>query len=229
MTSTSRTSTPVTNAPTTHPHHVSPLPLYMALVGTFLLRFGGGVMGILIGLYLAAKDTEMRGGLFGHLVSSSFKHSSLSGSIVKMTPNPSYVIPATLVGIITASYFITELGGSFISGSLIDRHGPKRYMIFGPMFGAIAVFITAILHLTGDSTVLQFALFLGLLFATRLLEGASGATTNPATLAYIAAYTDGEPKLRSRVSGYFEICTLIGAGIGFVFGGVLWRELGQTG
>ncbi len=193
-------------SPSTLTKHESTLPLYMALVGTFFLRAGGGIMGILIGLYLAAKDAEMR-----------------SGPI----PNPSYIIPATLVGIITASFFITELGGSFISGNLIDRHGPKRYMIFGPLFGAIAVFITALLHLQGDSPTSQFVLFLALLFATRLLEGAAGATTNPAALAYIAAYTSGDPKLRSRVSGYFEMATLVGAASGFVFGGVLWDKLGQ--
>ncbi|MHB8627753.1 MAG: MFS transporter [Aggregatilineales bacterium] len=187
--------------------HSSSRPLYMALVGTFFLRAGGGIMGILIGLYLSAKNAEMSSG---------------------PTPNKSYVIPATLVGIILASYFITELGGSFISGSLIDRHGPKRYMIFGPVFGAIAVFITAALHLRSDSPVPQFILFIALLFATRLLEGASGATTNPATLAYIAAYTDGDPKLRSRISGYFELATLIGAASGFVFGGMLWNRFGQA-
>lgn len=202
----SNRSLPIPKAPVIHP---SSLPLYMALVGTFFLRAGGGIMGILIGLYLAFKDTEMTNGSTG------------AGA------NLSYIIPATLVGIITASYFITELGGSFIAGSLIDRNGPKRYMIFGPVFGAIAVFITAALHLRSDSSVLQFILFLALLFATRLLEGASGATTNPATLAYIASYTDGDPKLRSRISGYFELATLIGAASGFVFGGMLWNHFGQ--
>src|SRR5579863_7687238 len=118
--------------------HPSSMPLYMALVGTFFLRAGGGIMGILIGLYLAFKDTEMTNGSAGAL------------------PNMSFIIPATLVGIITASYFVTELGGSFIAGSLIDRHGTKRYMIFGPMFGAIAVFITAALHLRSDSPAPQF-------------------------------------------------------------------------
>jgi MFS family permease len=182
----------------------------MALLGTFLLRVGGGIMGILIGLYLAAKDTEMTNGSSG------------------ASPNLSYIIPATLVGIITASYFITELGGSFIAGNLIDKHGPKRYMIFGPIFGAVAVFITAALHLRSDSLPFQFVLFLGLLFATRLLEGAAGATTNPAALAYIAAFTTGDAKLRSRVSGYFELATLIGSAAGFVFGGRLFDAFGQT-
>ena len=191
------------------PAHPSPLPLYMALLGTFLLRVGGGIMGILIGLYLASKDTEMTNGSSG------------------ASPNLSYIITATLVGIITASYFITELGGSFISGNLIDKHGPKRYMIFGPVFGAVAVFMTAALHLRSDSLPLQFVLFLGLLFATRLLEGAAGATTNPAALAYIAAFTTGDPKLRSRVSGYFELATLVGAAAGFVFGGRLFDAFGQ--
>ncbi len=198
-----------TNTASTPPHHGSPVPLYAALVGTFFLRMGGGIMGILIGLYLAAKDQEFRSPTPG-------------------VGNPSYVIPATLVGIITASFFITELGGSFIAGNLIDRHGPKRYMILGPLFGAVAVFITALLHLQGNSPVYQYVIFLALLFATRLLEGAAGATTNPASLAYIAGYTSGDSKLRSRISGYFEIATLIGAALGFVLGGRLWDAFGQT-
>ena len=190
---------------------VSPWPMVMALLGTLFLRAGGGVMGILIGLFLAAKDNEM-----------------LQGSSGGAAPNPNFTVSATLIGIITASYFITELGGSFISGRLIDRDGPRRFMIFGPLFGAGAVFITAALHLRSDSVPFQFILFLGLLFATRLLEGAAGAVTNPATLAYIAAYTDKSPKLRSRVSGYFEIATLVGAGVGFVVGGTLWDKFGQN-
>src|SRR5262249_41966773 len=77
--------------------------LYGALGGTLFLRIGGGVMGILTGLFLAAKNGE----------------------------SDTVQITAVLVGIVTASFFITELGGSFVSGNLIDRHGPRRYMIIG--------------------------------------------------------------------------------------------------
>lgn len=177
--------------------------LYAALAGTFFLRAGGGVMGILTGLFLAAKNGEMG------------------------PQNPHY-ISATLAGLLIASFYLTELGGSFVAGGLIDRHGPRRYMVIGPLFGAAAMVITSLLRLTPESSSLQFALFLGLLLSTRLLEGAAAATTNPASLAYIAVYTSNDAKLRSRISGYFELATLIGATAGFVFGGRLWDWFGQS-
>src|SRR5579859_5346254 len=109
--------------------------LYGALGGTFFLRAGGGVMGILTGLFLAAKNSELG-------------------------ENHPFHISATLAGLIIASFFITELLGSFVSGRLIDHHGPRRYMILGPLFGAAAMIFTSLLHLTADSTVLQFYVFL---------------------------------------------------------------------
>src|SRR4051812_28729300 len=85
--------------------------LYTALGGTLFLRMGGGVMGILTSLFLSAKNAEM---------------------VAQGTEHP-YQISATLAGLIIASFYLTELSGSFVSGSLIDRHGPRRYMIAGPV------------------------------------------------------------------------------------------------
>src|SRR5262249_8934107 len=155
--------------------------LYAALAGTFFLRAGGGVMGILTGLFLAAKNAEMR----------------MADPAAHVHP---YHISATLAGLIIASFYLTELTGSFVAGCLIDKHSPPRYMVVGPLFGAAAMVITSLLHLTPDSPPLQFVLFLGLMLATRLLEGSAAATTNPASLAYIAVYTSHDPKLRSRIS-----------------------------
>jgi MFS family permease len=177
--------------------------LYAALGGTFFLRIGGGIMGILTGLFLAAKNSELG-------------------------PDHAYHISATLAGLVIASFYLTELGGSFISGGLIDRHGARRYMIIGPVFGAAAMFITTLLHLKPDSSTFQFVIFIGLLLVSRLLEGAAAATANPASLAYIASYTSNDNSLRTRVSGYFELATLIGGIVGFVIGGRLWDRFGQT-
>src|SRR5260221_152015 len=182
----------------------SSMTLFAPLGGTFFLRAGGGVMGILTALFVNSTNTQMG------------------------DPAHPYFISATLFGVVIASFYLTELTGSFIAGGFIDQHGPRRYMIMGPMFGAAAMIITAILHLTPDSPPFQFFLFIGLLIGTRLLEGAAAAIANPASLAYIAAYTDNDPKLRSRVSGYFELATLIGATFGFVVGGLLWDKFGQT-
>src|SRR5689334_12341754 len=167
------------NTPSSVPH--SARSLYLALGGTFFLRAGGGVMGILTGLFLAAKNTEL--GAEAH----------------------PYHITATLAGIIIASFFITELAGSFLAGSLIDKHGPRRYMVLGPLFGAVAMVVTGFVYLQHDSTYLQFILFLAMVLAARLLEGASAASANPASLAYIAVVTSGNDKLRSRISGFFEL------------------------
>jgi MFS family permease len=181
----------------------SRLSLYAALGGTFFLRVGGGIMGILTGLFLAAKNTEL-------------------GSV-----DHPFHISATLAGVVIASFFITELGGSFVSGGLIDRNGPRRYMIVGPLFGAAAMIATGLLHIQADSSTLQFLIFLGILIAARLLEGAAAAAANPASLAYIATYTSHDASLRSRISGYFELATLVGAIIGVVIGGRLWDSFGQ--
>src|SRR5258708_14359100 len=181
----------------------SRLSLYAALGGTFLLRTAGGIMGILTGLFLATKNAEL--GAVDH----------------------TFNISPTLAGVMIASFCCTELGGSFVSGGLIDRHGPRRYMVLGPLFGAAAMIATGLLHLQADSSTLQFLLFLAMLVGARLLEGSAAAAANPASLAYIATYTSHDPKLRSRVSGYFELATLIGSIVGFVFGGRLWDQFGQ--
>src|SRR5215831_18198288 len=169
--------------------------LYSALGGTLFLRLAGGVMGIMTGLFLAGKNAELIA------IGSPFQ------------------ISATLAGLIVASYFITELIGSFVSGRFIDRYGPRRYMILGPAFGAVAMIAIGIVQLTPDPwigiivkmcavgrgafctdarfltvtpSLFQFLLFLGLIFAARMLEGASAAAANPASLAYIAAYTSDD-------------------------------------
>ncbi len=188
------------HSPQTH----SARSLYLALGGTFFLRAGGGVMGILTGLFLAAKNTELGG------------------------ESHPFHISATLAGIIIASFFITELAGSFVAGSLIDKHGPRRYMVLGPLFGAVAMIVTGFLHLGPDSTYIQFVVFLAMLFAARLLEGASAASANPASLTYIAVVTSGHPNLRSRISGLFELATLLGGIVGIVIGGRLWDRFGQA-
>jgi MFS family permease len=87
--------------------------------------------------------------------------------------------------------------------------------------------ITGLLHLERDSTYLQFIIFMAMILSARLLEGASAASANPASLAYIAVVTSGNDKLRSRISGLFELATLLGSIIGLVVGGYLWDRLGQ--
>ena len=126
-----------------------------------------------------------------------------------------YAISYTLGGIIIATFFAAELIGSVFFGAWSDRYGRKLFIIFGPLFGAVAVQITAL------TTVIWLLVF------TRLLEGLSTASNAPATLGYIAEVTSGSPKLRSRIVGLYEIATIGGAGIGFSLGGWLWHQFGQ--
>lgn len=122
-----------------------------------------------------------------------------------------YPLSSTITGLVTASFFVTELIGSPVLGALSDRLGRKKFIIFGPLFGAIAVQITSM------------TVAIWLLVITRLLEGLSTASSIPATLGYISEATSGRPNLRARIIGLFEITFIGGVAIGAVLGGYLWK------
>ncbi|HKV42949.1 MAG TPA: MFS transporter [Blastocatellia bacterium] len=126
-----------------------------------------------------------------------------------------YTISHTVSGLVTASFFITELSGSPILGALSDRLGRKKFIILGPVFGAIAVQLTAM------------TVAIWLLVVTRLLEGLSTASSIPATLGYISEATTGRPVLRARIIGLFEITFIGGIAAGAVLGGYLWKFFGK--
>ncbi|MBI5305350.1 MAG: MFS transporter [Chloroflexi bacterium] len=127
-----------------------------------------------------------------------------------------YEVSYTIGGLIIGTFFAAELVGAPLFGAWSDRYGRKLFIIFGPLFGAIAVQITAM------TTVVW------MLLVTRLLEGISTAANAPATLGYIAETTSHSPKLRARVVGFFEIATIGGAAAGFSLGGWLWRHYGDA-
>jgi MFS family permease len=117
-------------------------------------------------------------------------------------------------GIITASFFLAELVGAPILGAMSDRYGRKRFIILGPVLGAVAVQITSM------TTVIW------ILVITRLLEGLSTASAIPATLSYISEATSARPKLRARIVGLFEITFIGGMALGAALGGVVWENFG---
>ena len=125
-----------------------------------------------------------------------------------------YQISYTLGGIIIGSFFTAELIGAIFFGAWSDRYGRKLFIIFGPLFGAVAVQITAL------TTVIWLLVF------TRLLEGLSTASNAPATLGYIAEASAHSPNLRTRVVGFFEVATIGGSAVGFSLGGWLWHNYG---
>jgi MFS family permease len=122
----------------------------------------------------------------------------------------------TTTGLITASFFITELLGSPVLGAMSDRLGRKLFIILGPLFGVVAVQIPAM------------TMALWLLVVSRLLAGLSTASSIPATLGYISEATTGRPRLRARIMGLFEITFVGGVAAGAVLGGYLWKFFGST-
>ena len=161
--------------------------LNAVLIGTFTLRFSTGLTGALLVYYLADLDR------FG---------------AAEVTP--------VQVGLLTATFYVAELVLSPIFGLLSDRLGSRPVMQFGPVFGAVAVVMTA---LSTDLFVIG---------TTRWLEGAAAAASIPSILGYIALATSHDEGLRGRTVARFEAATLAGLGLGLVAGGAAWTVLGRN-
>jgi MFS family permease len=160
--------------------------LVAVLGGTFTLRFSTGLTGGLLVFYLA--DLPAHGGA---------------------------AVSATVVGILTALYFLAELLLSPAFGILSDRWGAHRVMQHGPLFGIVAVTITA------------FTTDLLLLGSTRWLEGMAAAASIPSILGYIALATSHDEGLRGRTVARFEAATLAGIAVGVVAAGPLYELIGR--
>lgn len=170
--------------------------LWAVLGGTFTLRFSTGLTGALLGFFLGALAKE----------------------------RPEAGIDAVTVGLMAATFYLAELVLAPPFGLLSDRIGHHRVMQFGPVFGAVAVVLTA-----ASTNLLGLALvFLLVLALTRLLEGASTAASVPSILGYIALVTAGDESLRGRAAARFEGATLAGLGVGFIVAPKLYEAIGAT-
>src|SRR5262245_38536935 len=163
--------------------------LWSVLTGTFTLRFSTGLTGGMLTTYLAKLPT--------------------------FHPEAPEV-DAITVGILSATFYLAELVLSPLFGVLSDRLGHHRVMLIGPLFGAVAVILTA---LTGNLVVLGL---------TRWLEGASTAASIPSILGFIAIATAGSEALRGKAAARFEAATLAGLGLGFIVAPKLFEALGPT-
>src|SRR4029077_11728270 len=161
--------------------------LWAVLAGTFTLRFSTGLTGAMLAFYLA--DLPLHGG------------PEVSG---------------TTIGLFSATFFAAALIMSPVFGLLSDRVGHHRVMLFGPIFGGIAVILTG---LTTNLVVLG---------GTRFLEGLSTAASVPSILGYIALATAGNELLRGQAAARFEGATLAGIGVGFIVAPKLFEALGPT-
>ncbi len=129
-------------------------------------------------------------------------------------------VPATAVGLLAASFYIAELLGAPVFGSLSDRFGRRRFLIAGPIFGGVAV------QLIGwPSLLIALPLLLLPMAVGRVVEGLSTATTAPSTLSLLSAETADSAVERGRVMSWYEMATVIGIGLGFVAAGLLWDQL----
>ncbi|RME42027.1 MAG: MFS transporter [Chloroflexi bacterium] len=162
--------------------------LWACLIASLVLRGAASAMGVMVGFYLR------------HLHDAGIQNAT----------------PLT-VALFAVAFFATELIGAPIFGAWSDRYGRKPFMVLGPLFGAIAVQITAV------------TAALPLLLITRLLEGLSTASSLPATLSYISNATSHNPVARGRAVSLWEITTIGGLALGFRAAGTLWDDFGRTG
>ena len=163
--------------------------LWAVLAGTFTLRFSTGLTGAMLASYFA--------------------------KITLFHPDAEPISGLT-VGLLAATFYLAELVLSPFFGVLSDRLGHHRVMLWGPVFGAVAVVLTAF---TGNLLILG---------GTRWLEGASTAASIPSILGYIAIVTAGNEALRGRAASRFEAATLAGIGLGFIVAPKLFETLGPT-
>ena len=172
--------------------------LRFVLLGTFTLRFSTGLTGAMLGFYLAKLPTY--GGP---------------------------AVDARLVGVFAAIFYLSELVLSPIFGILSDRTGHHRVMLYGPIFGAVAVVITG-LTAYWLNTGFQVDAQLTIIGFTRLLEGASTAASVPSILGFIALATAGNELLRGKAAARFEGATLAGLGFGFIVAPTLFAAMGAN-
>jgi MFS family permease len=161
------------------------------------------ILAVLFGTFTLRFSTGLTGGLFLYYLANLPRHGGAD-------------VSSFTVGLLTATYFIAELALSPAFGVLADRLGAHRVMQWGPVFGGVAVILTAI------TTNLY------LLGGTRLLEGAAAGASIPSILGYIAVATSGHEALRGRTVARFEAATLAGLGVGLVAAGPLWETMARS-
>ena len=147
-----------------------------------------------------------------------------------------YGASATVVGLLTASYAAAQLIGAPLLGRLSDRYGRRPVLLISILGTAagflllglaepVGTFVARLLPagLVGENMVaVTNAMILGVLFASRILDGLTGGTISVAQ-AYITDITDEENRARGL--------GLIGAafGLGFIIGPAVGGALSAGG
>lgn len=129
---------------------------------------------------------------------------------------------SAIVGLLGASFFVTELLGAPVAGRLADRWGQRRVLRYGPVMGILSATLAASAAQIGGAVLPLTAVLL----AARITEGSSAACAVPTTLTLLARATAGDAVRRTRVMGFFEIASLLGMIVGYIVAGVGWDALG---
>lgn len=117
------------------------------------------------------------------------------------------------VGFVGAAQAVPEMLFAFVMARFADRFGRSRFLIGGPLLGAVGILLVAL-----ADEPFEFAL-------ARILEGVGAAAFVPTALGTIAAATSDNARARARASGAFEGATLFGYAGGFLLGGFAWHSL----
>ncbi|MZQ85568.1 MFS transporter [Paenibacillus sp. 5J-6] len=128
------------------------------------------------------------------------------GLVIPIMPKfmDSLGITGGTIGLLIASFSLTQLLCSPLAGRMADSIGRKKMIVFGMIVFAIS------------EAMFGFASWTGLLFASRMLGGISAAMIMPAVMAYAADITTKEE--RAAGMGYITAAIttgfIIGPGIG---------------
>lgn len=172
--------------------------------------------------------------------------SIISTLLIRVAARTSFVIlsfyigkeseSAALVVVVIEAFYISELLIAPIVGTLSDRFGRKRYMMYAPIAGGVAALVLAITafifpspNLSAGNFNLELAAILALVLAGRLLEGTAAALNAPSNLGYLTDSTVGDDRLRVRVMTAYEIATVAGIALAIPLGGQVWNLFGRGG
>jgi len=131
-------------------------------------------------------------------------------------------VGAMLVGMLGASFFLTEIVGAPIAGRIADGRGHRRVMRYGPVFGATCGLVGAL----SAFAPIGLGLLAFVLLVARTTEGLSAACTTPTTLVLLSRATEGDAARRTRMMGIFEISSLVAMIMGYAIAGIAWDSAG---
>jgi MFS family permease len=125
-------------------------------------------------------------------------------------------VAPVVIGAIGSVQALAEMIFAPILGRYADEIGRRRFLVAGPLLGAVGALLVAI-----SVTPFQVG-------AARIFEGVAAAAFVPTAMGVVAAATSHNRVGRSRASGFFELATLAGIAFGIFLGGYGWFHFGRA-